>query len=476
MQIKDKTTGLTTFLTLALSALAGCSHGPVTQEFPDTASATEEVQSLDRDVKAAREQQANVLAPKSFEQAQNSLDRAKKGQEKQKDAKDILHQVAEGRAYLNQANAFSQTARTNMDEVATARQQSITAGASTFFKKDFRSADDQLTEVTGDLENNNTGSVQAKRAQLQATYLELELRAIKQTNLGEARDTVAQAIKEGAKDYAPRSLAQTDKLILDNDAFIVANRHETEQLKTRSAVTKENADHLLKITRAAKSDKKTSPEELALRNESEQNLVTAKQKQVDAKQRQVVDTQNQLSDSKEALQDKKAELSEEQGTVAELAAQRSKLVSDREFEKRYDQARAQFTDSEAEVYKQGNNLLIRLKGLEFPVSKSELRSGNFPLLAKVQAVIKDFGKSTVLIEGHTDSDGAKARNEKLSTARAQAVSAYLVSNNTVDQANIKAIGYGDQKPLASNKTAAGKAQNRRVDVIITPDKGETSGI
>lgn len=82
----------------------------------------------------------------------------------------------------------------------------------------------------------------------------------------------------------------------------------------------------------------------------------------------------------------------------------------------------------------------------------------------------DFGPSNIVIEGHTDSLGKKDLNEELAEKRAEAVKKYLESNDGgIESAKIEAIGLGDNKPLATNKTAEGRAQNRRVDIIITPE-------
>ena len=98
-----------------------------------------------------------------------------------------------------------------------------------------------------------------------------------------------------------------------------------------------------------------------------------------------------------------------------------------------------------------------------------MSGSNFPLLSKVQRVIATFDHGSVIVEGHTDSDGGKVLNEKLSAERAEAVKQYFIANNQGAAMEIKSVGYGFQKPLGTNKTAAGRAQNRRVDVLIRPD-------
>jgi outer membrane protein OmpA-like peptidoglycan-associated protein len=129
----------------------------------------------------------------------------------------------------------------------------------------------------------------------------------------------------------------------------------------------------------------------------------------------------------------------------------------------------EFSNDEAEVYKQGNKLLLRLKGLSFANGKAELTDKNFALLNKVKKVIGDVDASQVLIEGHTDSIGAKEINTALSEKRAKAVEAYLTADEGINAAKITTEGFGDTKPIATNKTAAGRSQNRRVDVVISAE-------
>ena len=465
----------------SISSLAwACSHGPTVQEFPNTASAQEEVSKFDADLNVALSSQVDVLSPRNFKEAKESLNDAKSSLAKQKDAKDTLHKVAEGRAYLDRANEFSRLSHANIEEVIVARQQAISAGAPGLLASDFRKADETLIAATSRIEENELKTASENRSALQLKYLDLELRSIKQSRLGGARATITQAVKEGAKDLSPRTLAIAEKSIQDTDAFITGNRHDTARITERADESRKSAEHVLKIARDSKAGKQSSAEDQALRMEGEQNKVADKETQILDKDSQLVNKQAQLNDnqarldsSQAQLADNKVVLSSNQVLLAEgasanqaLAARNANLASDKAFNARFEEARAEFTRSEAEVYKQGNTLTIRLRGLEFPVAQAILRDGNFPLLAKVQKVINGFGKSSVIVEGHTDSVGGKVRNEKLSTDRAQAVRDYFLANTGGHPLNVQAIGYGFQKPLASNKTANGRAQNRRVDVLI----------
>ena len=453
-------------LALCTLALSSCSSGPHIQEIPPTANVVEELNSFERDLNAANTNQANVLSPHNFSEASKSLTDAKKSLEKQKASAVTLHNIARGRAYLVRSNEVTALAHTDMEEVVTARLQALNAGAPTYFADDFKDADERLREVSSDLEDNKVKSAAENRTPLQTAYLALELRAIRQTVLGSAQKINAQALRDGAKEYAPQSLAIAEKNYKDTDAYITANRHDVDQIAARAKIVNQSSDHLYKITHMSKDSKKVSSEELALQLESKQNQVIAKQNDLTLEQ----GVSKSLNAEKQNLRaDNKVLESEKQ----DLKVNNRSLESEKRFNAKFDTARGQFTKEEAEVYKQGNSLVIRLRGLEFPKSQAVLRGSNFPLLAKVQNVIKDFENSSVVVEGHTDSIGGLAANEKLSTGRAQAVTEYLISKDGISKDKIKAIGYGYQKPLATNKTPEGRAQNRRVDIVIEPDLSQT---
>lgn len=91
-------------------------------------------------------------------------------------------------------------------------------------------------------------------------------------------------------------------------------------------------------------------------------------------------------------------------------------------------------------------------------------------VAKIADLAKSSGNSFITIEGHTDSSGNPAKNKILSLARATAVMNMLVSDYALDATRLSAVGFGSTKPVASNSTADGKAQNRRVIAVLTAEK------
>lgn len=113
-------------------------------------------------------------------------------------------------------------------------------------------------------------------------------------------------------------------------------------------------------------------------------------------------------------------------------------------------------------------LRVGLSGAKFfPEDSAELSTPTKRALQQIAGVIKQYEKTVVHIVGHTDSRGAAAYNQKLSENRAEAVAAYLVSQG-VDPARLMTAGRGESEPIASNETKAGRARNRRVDIVIKP--------
>lgn len=105
------------------------------------------------------------------------------------------------------------------------------------------------------------------------------------------------------------------------------------------------------------------------------------------------------------------------------------------------------------------------QGILFATGKADLRPESRPVLKEIAATMKQHGDLKILIEGHTDNVGSAAGNLALSDARAAAVKAALVSEHGVDGGRITTKGFGNTKPSVPNTTAAGRAQNRRVEIV-----------
>ncbi|MEO8018058.1 MAG: OmpA family protein [Pseudomonadota bacterium] len=118
-------------------------------------------------------------------------------------------------------------------------------------------------------------------------------------------------------------------------------------------------------------------------------------------------------------------------------------------------------------------LVLTLGDTLFATGKSELKSGASANLDRVSAFLNEYPKRTALIEGFTDSMGSDEYNQDLSQRRADSVKRYLIGQG-VSPARLSANGRGENSPVADNESAAGRQQNRRVEVVIS-QVGEGAG-
>ena len=104
--------------------------------------------------------------------------------------------------------------------------------------------------------------------------------------------------------------------------------------------------------------------------------------------------------------------------------------------------------------------------VNFDLDKSDIRESEIAELQKAVRFIRKYPGAKIRLEGHTDSIATEEYNQRLSERRADAVRDYLVKEGACAAANTTTVGYGETRPVASNDTEEGRAQNRRVEVLI----------
>lgn len=123
------------------------------------------------------------------------------------------------------------------------------------------------------------------------------------------------------------------------------------------------------------------------------------------------------------------------------------------------------------VARQGDNLVLRMPSdVTFASNQGDVQSSFYPVLNDVAQVLAQYDQSVIDIVGHADSDGSDAYNLDLSRRRASSVANYLVGRGVL-AGRLYVDGRGESQPIADNATASGKAQNRRVEILIRPFRG-----
>ena len=130
--------------------------------------------------------------------------------------------------------------------------------------------------------------------------------------------------------------------------------------------------------------------------------------------------------------------------------------------------RKQLRSTGVSVERDGDNINLIMPGnITFPTAGSSLKSDFYSVLDSVALVLEEFDKTIIAVAGYTDSQGSDSYNQKLSEDRAASVAAYLKGKKIV-AARFEIIGFGEKNPIADNKTAEGRALNRRVELTLLP--------
>jgi outer membrane protein OmpA-like peptidoglycan-associated protein len=130
--------------------------------------------------------------------------------------------------------------------------------------------------------------------------------------------------------------------------------------------------------------------------------------------------------------------------------------------------RAQLQGTGVSVTRAGDQIILNMpSNITFNTDQDAVKAGVYPTLNSVALVLKKFNRTIVDVYGHTDSTGSDQHNYDLSERRAYSVANYL-SSQGVDQRRFAVTGFGKTRPVADNSTEAGRALNRRVELLVTP--------
>lgn len=180
-----------------------------------------------------------------------------------------------------------------------------------------------------------------------------------------------------------------------------------------------------------------------------------------------VDHYAYLAKERVAIARQKAENAALEEKISQTGRRRAKMMLEAKQE-RIARLHAQLAKLKAKRTSRG--LVLTLGNVLFALNKATLKPGDMESVNNLAQFMKAYPKRNVMIEGYTDSTGSLQFNEKLSRERADSVRNALV-NDGISPDRILTKGYGPEYPVASNKTAAGRQQNRRVEVVISGPNG-----
>lgn len=440
-----------------LAIAAGCASHPKPASIAKDDGPEVAISRQQELITQSKKAHADVLAPKEMAGAHEQL---KEAREELKDGEknEAFEAVGISKAYLDKANAKAEARTAHTKSIIDARQMAMAAGAKQ--AGHLEDADNHFrkyTEDDKDYKKMDSGNM----ADLRTRYLNSELVTIKQRRLGEVERTLAEARSKGAPTLVPKAYNEAFSKYKRAEAAIDSDRHSEGRYRPAIVAAALAANNALGLTDTAIETQNMTPEQRALAME-QRNKALQEADQLNA---QAIEANMAKEDALLAKDNALAT----QGAALGVVAGQNALLRRREMaDKAVKDAEDMFDESEADVYRQGDNLVIRLKKVNFPSGRSELPSESMPVLTKVKSVMEKLTPAEVKVEGHTDSVGAARLNQKLSEDRAASVAKYFESDSAFESTDFETAGYGYSKPLTSNKTATGRATNRRVDIVITP--------
>jgi outer membrane protein OmpA-like peptidoglycan-associated protein len=291
--------------------------------------------------------------------------------------------------------------------------------------------------------------------------------------LFEADNAVRIAQDTGADQYAPEIMAKA-KLDLQNAADMDSNKHRDEKMEITDAREAVERAEDARITTLRKQAAEKAQAQVDAKNQAQ---AQAAQSQADAAQSQTEALKAQMAAQQAKLDAEQAQAAKAQADAARAqaeaqaaderakAAEANKNAEDANAvrEKLRTQLNSVLATSES-----ARGLIVNMSDVLFDTGKYTLKPTTQISLAKVAGILQAYPGLKVQVEGYTDIVGSDELNQKLSENRASAVKDFLVSQG-VSQGNITSQGFGKNSPVADNSTPSGRAQNRRVNMVVSGD-------
>ena len=439
----------------------------------------------------AKAEQADLLSPSWYAEAVENYESASKDYDR---GKNIQKKIIEINQFLQSAIENAKLAKITYPHLLTAREDAIEADAAKYAQNYYEKAQALFLETVKTLERGDINKAKERSLNAERAYREAELVAIKSSIIGNVKMHLQQAKENGINKYAPLTFNRSQALLAESEKILNSDRSAQSDARQRAEMAAYEVKHATFLANAIKILRKDDVnwEKLFLQNEKyfsqimiplgftpefDQGFEKPVSEAIEAinnLKQEKQELANEISSQDQTIQSKESDIiklkAELNQTREQEAGLKAKLALEQQQKERFRKVESIFSSNEAKVQREGDQIRLRLIGLNFQSGKSIIEPNYFSLLTKLQRVIKLLPEYHITIEGHTDNMGNDQMNQLLSTRRAQAVKSYLMANMGLIDNQIAAVGYGEGKPIASNESEFRRAQNRRIDVVLSPSE------
>lgn len=407
--------------------------------------------------------QVDFLEYESFNDGKEDLQDAISGMANNEDQINILDKAAQAKAHFLDAKQSSPGNKIIPKVLLAARYNALKAGAKNNpdIEESLLSIDDEIRDESDDF----TQVIQNEDILIfQKQYLEVETLATQFKHLNEFQIIINNALIDEADILAPKTL-ELAKADLKNAQSQIRQNLRKPKLYRYSVQNANKSSKLLKdviaqLTGVAKG----SSEAVALKLVHQERKLGKLSDRVGVLNKQLIRSNSKLNQTKKNLEYNKNKF----GKITQnYKLQKSEMLSSSarvKFQNALDNVRENFSPKDVSVYHQGNKLIFRLGQIGFKRGSDVIPTKSMNMLFKLTDIIEEIDPDQVHIQGHTDSTGNKKTNLELSAKRARSIARYFVLSGL--QVPMDSHGYGETRPIDSNKTYQGRANNRRIDIIV----------
>ncbi len=448
---------------------------------------------VDAALAAADAVNASLLAPRSYSSATKDYEAAELGLNRGRNIEYVRNKVSTAERSYKTATTAAELAKTVLSQVMKSRQDAANARSPELSAQVWDKAQREFGSAIRYLERGDLKSAKRKDIAATSLYRDAELIAIKAQYLTETRRLLADADRARVGRYAPLTLGKAKQLLAEAEKELNENRYDTDRPRNLARQANYEAKHALYLSEVVRDvrDKDLTVEQLVLQWEAPLNEISGAADIVPAMSdghaeltaELVAYVENQGNEIQSLAQEAEAgilrlaDMADEiraldnrlGGATVERAALVQRLEAQARVKQQFERVEKMFSRNEARVFREGNNVILRLTGLSFDSGKAEIRQRSFNLLTKIEKAIDVFPRSELVIEGHTDSYGGDEANQALSQQRAESVQQYMINAMRIPSYRLIATGFGETNPVANNETESGRARNRRIDIVIKPN-------
>ena len=479
---------------------------------------------------SAKVVEADIFAPKLWKKANESFYRAQQSMEAGRNQKDISKKLAEAAEYVENAIRACEVGKLTLQEYVAPRNNARKAKAYVHAPEIYSKAEQQFVKASEKVESGDVRGGLREAEKSIEMFDAAEMIAIEISILGKADRLIEKAVSEGADKFSLSTLDKAKTAREKSYAILLNDRYNRNEALTEAHRAEYEAMHASNIALSVRSLNRNDQawEKLMLLYEIQMNRVggalgleflpfdNGPLAAADAMIEEIEELHSanenfsqtseflesalvdQLKNILAAIGDpfngndpvamgkavEKALVkiqADQAAMAAELEGTRDKLSSleavhqevEAELalrvdkEEKFIKAKTMLNPSEGEIlFNSSNDIVLRLNGMSFDVGQANIKDEHIPLLEKVKEVIRMFPDAFIVVEGHTDASGDASQNMLLSEKRAYEVTQYIRQSMLVSADKIKSMGFGMERPIASNQTEEGRSQNRRIDIIL----------